>query len=97
VHDATTQTPETEKDQFASKNKLRSTSPKARRRHYTTRQGERMIAETLETVRETGGANKRRMTCTKHQGERMSAETLGTVSERRPGHGGEYKEAQKKW
>jgi hypothetical protein len=68
VHDATTQTPETEKDQFASKNKLRSTSPKARRRHYT-----------------------------KQQGERMSAETLGTVSERRPGHGGEYKEAQKKW
>jgi hypothetical protein len=27
----------------------------------------------------------------------MSAETLGTMRERRPGRGGEYKQAQKKW
>jgi hypothetical protein len=27
----------------------------------------------------------------------MSAKTLGTVRERRPGRGGEYKQAQKKW
>jgi hypothetical protein len=82
-----------DQDQFASKNKLRSTSPKARRRHYTIRQGERMIAETLETVHKRGGANERRTTCTKRQGERMSAETLRTVSERIPGRGREYKEA----
>jgi hypothetical protein len=56
-----------------------------------------MIAETLERVRARGGANERRTTCTKRQEERMSAETLRTVSERIPGCGGEYKEAQKKW
>jgi hypothetical protein len=27
----------------------------------------------------------------------MSVETLGTVREKRPGRGGEYKQAQKKW
>jgi hypothetical protein len=62
-----------------------------------TRQGERMIAENLETLCETGGANERRTPCTKRQGEQMSAKTLGTVRERRPGRGGEYKQAQKKW